>query len=137
MKRHWIEYREQWTPSPLSYWVHIEADGHDWHDAREFDPPLPFPIEHHGYPVYWVECDGVTFQFSSLDEMRVAIETLGKKLLPTTIRLAKDRGGELGPESHWLSKLPVKAKPWRYREKAVKYLLRSLADFEKELSRLR
>jgi hypothetical protein len=65
--------------------------------------------------------------------MRDAIETLGKKLLPTTIRLAKDRGGELGPKSHWLSKLPAKAKPWRYREKAVKYLLRSLADFEKEL----
>jgi hypothetical protein len=133
MKRHWIEYTEKWTPSPVSYWVHIEADGSDWYNARFFQPPLPFPVPDKGFATFWIECDGVMFQFASLDELRACIDILSRKLLPTTIRLAQDRGGNIGPSRHWLSKLPLQAKPWRYREKAVKYLARSLADFERDV----
>ena len=133
MKRHWIEYTEKWMPGPLSYWVHIEADGCDWYNAQFFQPPLPFPVPDKGFPTFWIECDGVMFQFASLDELRACIDILSRKLLPTTIRLAQDRGGNVGPSRHWLSKLPLQAKPWRYREKAVKYLARSLADFEREI----
>lgn len=133
MKRHWIEYTEKWVPSSLSYWVHIEADGNDWYNAQFFQPPLPFPVPEKGFATFWIECDGVVFQFASLDELRACIGILGRKLLPTTIRLAHDRGGDIGPSRHWLSKLPLEAKPWRYREKAVKYLAKCLAEFEREI----
>jgi tetratricopeptide (TPR) repeat protein len=41
MKKHWIEYSQQWQPSSMSYWVHVETDGRSWFTATSFDPPLP------------------------------------------------------------------------------------------------
>lgn len=130
MKKRWITYDENWRSSPMSYWVHIEADGRPWHAASRFEPPLPSPVPGKGFPRFHVEFNGCTFEFASLDELRACIATLGQKLLPTTIRLARDRGGDMGPNSHWLSWLPPKAKPWRYRQPAVAYLEKSLAWFE-------
>jgi hypothetical protein len=124
MKRHWIEYTAEWTPGPMTFWVHVQAEG----DLTRLNPPAPEPIPEKGYPVYYVEVDGFTFQFASLDELRVCIETLGKKLLPNTLRAAKDRGGD--PDHHWLRKMPEETKPWRYREKAVKYLTKALAKWQ-------
>ena len=125
MKRHWIEYTEQWTQGPMTYWVHIPS--HD--DADKLVPPPPTRVSEKGYPVYYVEVDGFTFQFASLDELRVCIDVLGRKLLPNTLRQAQERGGD--PDSHWLRKMPEETKPWRYREKAVKYLTRALVVFER------
>jgi hypothetical protein len=45
-------------------------------------------------------------------------------------RLAPERGGD--PDQHWLRKMPDETEPWRYREKAVKYLTRAMTDFERE-----
>ena len=118
----------------MSYWVHVEVDGSQWHESSEFEPPLPGPVAGKGYPRFFVEFDGCTFEFASLAELRVCITTLGQKLLPTTIRLSKDRGSSMGPNSHWLSRLPPRTKPWRYRERAVAYLAKSLAEFEREVS---
>ncbi|MGA2799663.1 MAG: hypothetical protein ABSE63_18935 [Thermoguttaceae bacterium] len=89
MKRHWIEYAENWTPGPMTYWVHILSDA----DPKVLNPPVPNLLPGKGYAVYYVEVAGFTFQFASLAEMRVAIDTLGKKLLPNTLRLAQERGG--------------------------------------------
>jgi hypothetical protein len=125
MKRHWIEFTEKWTPGPMTFWVHVPSPA----DASELSPPAPRGIPGKGYPVYYVEVDGFTFQFASLDEIRVCIESLGKKLLPNTLRLAQQRGGDA--DRHWLRKMPDETKPWRYRAKAVKYLEKALQDFEK------
>ena len=114
MKKHWIEYSDEWHPGPMSYWVHIETGG-DWHSSTNHEPPLPGPKPGKGYPQFFVEFDGFTFDFASLDELRVCISTLGQKLLPTTKRLSQERRGGMGPNSHWLSRLPAKTKPWRYR----------------------
>jgi hypothetical protein len=129
MKCHWIEFTEDWTPSPMTFWVHIPVKA----DPSTFNPPAPAWIPGKGYPVFYVEVDGFTFQFASPDEMRVCIEVLAKKLLPNTLRLAKDRGGN--PDEHWLRKMPDETKPWRYREKAVKYLTKALGEFEREVRR--
>src|SRR5260221_7419125 len=118
----------------MTYWVHIEADGKGWYAAQEFNPPKPKPVPAKGYPLYHVEFDGFTFQFSSLDELRVCIDTLAKKVLPTSLRLSAGRGTGYGPSNHWLNRLPKKVKPWRYREKAIVYLRKSLEDFEKEIT---
>ncbi len=135
MKKHWIEYADRWRPGPMSYWVHVETDGRPWHAASQFAPPLPGPVAGKGYARFFVEFDGCTFEFASLDELRVCISTLGQKLLPTTIRLSQQRGGGMGPNSHWLSRLPAKAKPWRYRRRAVAYLTKSLEFFQTKLTR--
>ena len=129
MKRHWIEYTETWTKGPMTFWVHIASGS----DPAALTPRVPAWVPGKGYPVFHVEVDGFTFQFASLDEMRVCIETLGKRLLPNTLRLAQERGGD--PDEHWLRKMPDETKPWRYREKAVKYLTKTFREFEKELER--
>lgn len=127
MKRHWIEYTETWTRGPMTPWVHVESPS----DPMQMTPPAPTPISGKGYPVYYVEVDGFTFQFASLDEVQVCIDVLGRKLLPNTLRLARDRG--LDPDGHWLRKMPEHTRPWRYREKAVKYLQKAWAAFRKQV----
>ena len=131
MKRHWIEYTEKWSPGPMSYWVHIEVGDEAWYEATEFDPPLPRAVPGRGYPRYFVECDGFTFHFASLDEIRACIEMFSRKVLPTTRDLTAQRGGT-GPGAHWLSKLPANVTSWRYRECAVAYLRKALGEFERE-----
>lgn len=113
----------------MTFWVHAPSKS----DPTKLNPPAPAWIPGKGYPVYYVEVDGFTFQFASLEEIRVCIETLGKKLLPNALRLAKDRGGD--PDEHWLRKMPDDTKPWRYREKAVSYLKKALAAWEREQRR--
>ena len=126
MKRHWIEYTEDFTPGPLTYWVHIPSKS----DPSQLIPPTPAWVPGKGYPTYYVEIDGFTFRFASRDELQVCIDVLERKLLPNTQRLAQERGGD--PNEHWLRKMPDETKPWRYRAKAVKYLEKALAEFEKE-----
>jgi len=59
--------------------------------------------------------------------MRVCIDTLGKKLLPNTLRLAQECGGDrmnIGYEEC------LTIEPWRCREKMVNYLEKVLDEFE-------
>ena len=63
-----------------------------------------------------------------MTELRICIDVLGRKLLPNTLKQAEQRGGD--PDQHWLRRMPDETKPWRYREKAVRYLTRVLANFE-------
>jgi hypothetical protein len=110
----------------MTSWVHVPTPS----DPTQLIPPVPGRIPGQGFAIYFVEVDGFTFQFASLEELRVCIDVLGKRLLPNTLMLAKQRGGD--PDQHWLRKMPDETKPWRYREKAVKYLARALMDFERE-----
>jgi len=59
--------------------------------------------------------------------MRVCIDTLGKKLLPNTLRLAQVRGGDR--MNIGCGRCPTIG-PWRCREKMVKYLEKVLDEFE-------
>ena len=130
MKRHYVTYNPSWQPGPMSYWVHIEADGKSWYEAEAFRPSLPRIVPGRGYPYYQVEVDGFTFEFASLDEIDVCIATLSQKHLPSTDRETSERG--TGPGKHWLNKLPAGVHAWRYRSKAVEYLRKARADFAKE-----
>ena len=133
MKRHWITFTSEWKPSTLSYWVHREGDGDTWESANRFHPPLPKPVPGKGYASFHVEINNVTFLFASLEELQHCYETLEHKLLPNTLRLIADRGTTFDVHQHWLNLLPPKAKPWRYREMASKYLRESHDDFRKQL----
>jgi hypothetical protein len=132
VKKHWIEYRQSWTHQPMTFWVHVEADGKPWHEAQRFEPPAPKPVPGRGWPLFFVELDDFTFRFASLDELDVCVATLSQKALPTTRRLSADRGARIGPKSHWLSRLPKGTKSWRYRVRADEYLTHARVEFVRE-----
>ena len=82
--------------------------------------PLPRPIPGDGYARYLVEFDGFEFEFASAAEMRECIDVLGNRLMPQSRTLGAGRGARA--ESHWLSRFPASVKPWKYRERAVRFL---------------
>jgi hypothetical protein len=115
MKRSWITYSETPPESPMTFWV------------RDRSPPVLVPVK--GYPLFHVEYDGMEFQFATLGELDVCVETLGRKLLPSGEKLRLD---SVGPNSHWLSRLPGFVTPWSFRERAIAYLGKARAEFEWE-----
>src|SRR6187402_2479219 len=136
MKRHWIEYTKAWQPGPMSFWVHIEAEGHQWYRTDKFEPPKPGPVPGKGYARFVVEIDSATLYFALLEEITVCIETLSQKALPSNMILAAKRGANTGAKygssSHWLNHIPLRSMTWPYRQKAVKYLKVALSDFIRE-----
>lgn len=83
--------------------------------------------------MFCVEVDGVPFRFASLRELRVCIEVLSRKVLPTTAQLIRE-SGLTGFSNHvWLGRLPKKTHSMRYRAKAIPFLEKALSAFEKEV----
>lgn len=111
----------------MTFWVHRSVGGVQWSADATLDPPKPAPSPGRGYPYYFVEFDGMTFEFASVSELRVCLAVLSQKLLPSTRRLSQGTGA--GPNSHWLSRLPSFVKRWSYRKRACAYLTESLASF--------
>ena len=58
MKRHRTEYTESRTHSPMTPWVHIPSQA----DPTKLNPLAPAWVPGKGYPVYWIEVNGFTFQ---------------------------------------------------------------------------
>lgn len=121
MKNKTFGYIEDWKTSHMAYWVHIEADYKPWYTSENFDPPAPVRHGSLGYRYLTIELDGFRFSFTSEAQFEEFKTIMGRKLLPTTMELSNKRPGSKGPNSHWLSRLPAKTKPWRYREKLIKF----------------
>jgi len=130
MSRHWVEYSDERVRSPLTFWVHRERPGESWSLGSELEPPLPGPVGGKGYPKFFVSVADFEFRFASLEEMRHCIDVLSRKDLPTSLELSAERGSGASPKSHWLSRLPRRAKSWRFRERALGRLADALAAFE-------
>lgn len=131
MKRGWIEYTDSWRRGPMTFWVHHAADGAPWYSAQRFTPPAPRVIPGRGYPYYFVEVDGFTFEFASLAELNFCVARLGQRHLPDT---EPETQGQSGPSPYWQNKLPKAVLSWRYRQKAVKYLHKCREEFARELA---
>lgn len=116
----------------MTPWVHYAADGGPWYVATAYDPPSPGPVGGKGYPLYFVEVDGFTFEFASLHELEVCADVLSRKVLPATY-IFEYKGRPYYSNQHWLSRLPGKTKSWRYREQAVRVLAQARAAFAREL----
>jgi hypothetical protein len=129
MKRAAITFSKAFQPSPVSFWVHHHRDADNWTASQKFDPPLPKPVPGRGWAKLEVEFDGVHLIFSSVEEVRHVIDVLSKNPLPTTRRLSQDRGTTMGPNSHWLSRLPSKAKSLAFRLRLVPFLEEACEKF--------
>jgi hypothetical protein len=72
--------------------------------------------------VLHVDAADVDLQFSSLAQLDHFIEVMGAKPLPTSRQLSRKRGLPIGPNSHWLSRLPATLKAPKERAKLVSRL---------------
>lgn len=108
-----------WRTAPLAFWVHVPVAG----SQTLCTPAVPEPVLHRGYIFLHVEADGVDLQFSSLAQLDHFIDVMTARPLPTSLQLSRKRAAPVGPNSHWLSRLPAKLKAPRKRAKLVHGLL--------------
>jgi hypothetical protein len=111
-------YEQDWRTAPLAFWVHVPVEG----NTSLCEPPAPEPVPHKGYPVLRVPFEAHELQFSSLAQLDHFIQVLSTKPLPTSRQLSAQRGLPVGPNGHWLSRLPAKLKAPRKRAKLVQSL---------------
>ena len=111
-------FEKDWRYAPLAFWVHIRQED----NVTTFVPPAPAIVPHQGYPVLHVPFGEYDLQFSSGAQLAHCIEILSLKLLPTSRQLSARRGLPVGPNGHWLSRLPARLKSSRNRAKLVKTL---------------
>ena len=129
MKNIRVSFSERYQPTPVSFWVHRNLNSDVWVEASQFHPPLPKAVPGKGFVRVHVECNGVELVFASVYEIDHVIAVLDRNPLPTTRRLSADRDSEIGPNSHWLSRLPGKAKSARARKDLVRLLGRARDQF--------
>lgn len=112
-------YEKDWRTAPMAFWVHVPVPG----AADACGPPAPIAIPHLGYMFLRVQVESHELQFSDLAQLDHFIEILSRKPLPTSRQLSFLRGLHVGPNGHWLSRLPAELKSPRKREKLVKALI--------------
>lgn len=108
-------FEKDWRTAPVAFWLHVPAPG----TTSDFDPPAPRAVANLGYAFLRVEFESHELQFSALAQLDHFIEVLSRKPLPTSRQLSSRRGLPVGPNGHWLSRLPAELKSPRKREKLV------------------
>jgi hypothetical protein len=122
-------FEADWRSAPGAYWVHVPVEG----EPGVFAPAAPIAVPHKGFAMLHVEFEGFDLLFSSSAQIEHYIEVLSKTALPTSRHLSKIRGNNVGPNQHWLSRLPGELKSPRMRPALVKALL-AAKDFAAENS---
>jgi hypothetical protein len=110
-----FSFCEDWRTAPLAFWVHMPVKGTE----SQCDPPSPKQVPHKGYLQLQVLFESHELLFSAPAQLDHFIEVLSSKPLPTSRQLSSLRGLPVGPNGHWLSRLPAKLKSPRKREKLV------------------
>lgn len=116
-------FEVSWCGFPMAFWVHTRDEV-----SGEWTPPVPKEVPHRGYPVLRVEWGQHELQFSAPGQLAHFIEVLSTKPLPTSRTLSARRSASVGPNGHWLSRLPSDLKSPRTREKLVDSMRRVYSD---------
>ena len=118
-------YEKDWRTAPVAFWVHVPVAGSDF----LCEPPAPAPVPRKGYAFLCIEFEAHQLLFSAPAQLDHFIEVLSTKPLPTTRMLSSKRNLPVGPNGHWLSRLPASLKAPQKREKLVQVLqaVRSVA----------
>lgn len=116
--KHHFTFEKDWRTAPLAFWVHIPVPG----TQVECDPPAPKEIPHKGFLFLRVQFEEHELQFSAPAQLDHFIQVLSAKQLPTSRQLSSRRGLPVGPNGHWLSRLPASLKSPRKRAKLVQVM---------------
>jgi len=111
-------FERDWLTAPLAIWVHVPVGG----QAGAWSPPAPQPLANKGFPVLRVAFQRHELVFSSPAQVAHMVDVLASTPLPTSLQLSARRGIPMGPNGHWLSRLPAELKSPKLREKLVKHL---------------
>jgi hypothetical protein len=116
-------FEPDWRSAPLAFWVHKPRPD----SKTEFDPPAPPPVPHRGFAFLRVEFGVHELVFSAPEQVQHFISVPETKPLPTTRTLASRRGLPVGPNGHWLSRLPAELKSPRTRIVLTQHMRKVLA----------
>ncbi len=119
--KHRLEFRDKFIETPITFWVH----------KMPGDPELPKAIPLKGYPYLIVNALGVELEFASTHEAEHFLKIISQKNLQTTLSLSEQRGTSVGPNGHWLSRLPSKLKSWSNRQKIIPSLRKGIIEYKK------
>jgi hypothetical protein len=111
-------FEKDWRRAPVAFWVHVPVPG----GGDLCDPPAPRAISRRGYAVLRVAFGEYELEFSDPAQLDHCIAVLSSRPLPTSRQLAARRGLPVGPNGHWLSRLPARLKAPRKREQLVRTL---------------
>jgi len=114
----YFTFESEWCYAPLAYWVHVPVAGSE----GLFEPPAPPIIPHKGYALLRIPFEKHELQFSAPAQLTHFVDVLSTKPLPTSRQLSSRRGVDVGPNGHWLSRLPAELKSPRKREKLLQTL---------------
>lgn len=117
-----FSYTADWRLAPLAFWVHVPTP------AGGYQPAAPPLIAHRGYRLLHIPFERVDLVFSSLAQLDHMLAVLASRPLPTSRQLSARRGWTVGPNGHWLSRLPAHLKSPRRRAKLVQVLQRVRAQ---------
>lgn len=129
MKRHEIHYRDTYTATPLSFWVHHNLDNEVWAEAKKYDPPLPVPIPGKGWPMLSVTFGNLSLHFASAQELHHFMLVISQNPMPTSAELSKARGVDSLADQHWLNRLPTNAKSHKSRKEMFEHLVQIAPEF--------
>jgi hypothetical protein len=110
-------YEPDWRTAPMAFWVHVPST-----TLGAFEPAAPPKVPRLGYSFLKFEFGEHELVFSSPAQLQHMIDVLSKKPLPTSTQLSAARGASVGPNGHWLSRLPAELKSPKTREVLVRHL---------------
>lgn len=111
-------YEPDWRAAPMAFWVHVPSTTVE----GAFEPAAPPKVPRLGYCFLNFEFGEHELVFSSPAQLQHMIDALSRKPLPTSRQLSAARGASVGPNGHWLSRLPAELKSPKTREVLVRHL---------------
>ena len=127
MKSVKLTYHDDFPWSPISGWVGARQIGYVLRKTESGQPKRPgyvihpFLLQRRKWCLLTVEFERVELRFAFPRELDEFISVMTQNPLPSGSTLIKGR--RLGrPNNHWLSRLPKKTKPLKFRKAICDYL---------------
>jgi len=128
MKSAYITLHDSFPNTPVSgrvgaRWIGwIKQTSDSGQPKRPKQVSHPFLEQRKKWCLLEIHFDGINLRFSMPQELDHFIDIMSKNPLPSARSLAPECA--IGrPNRHWLSRLPAKAKPWKFRKRLCLYLL--------------
>lgn len=127
MKNARVTYHDSFPSTPMSgrvgaRWIGwVAQQNANGQPRRPKQIPHPFLEQRKKWCLLEVHFDGVDLRFAMPEELDHFIDVMSQNPLPSGRALAPECA--IGrPNGHWLSRLPAKAKPMKFRSRVCAYL---------------